>query len=727
MTASHLPLVSIVTATYNAAPTIEQTILSVEAQTYKNIEHIIIDGMSSDDTSSIVNDYLHSKNRKYIREPDSGLYDAMNKGIRASRGKFVIILNADDRFHPTAIEVLVNQSIKHNSDSVVVSSTAQYVDKHKRLHKTPKYKICDHIYLRMPLRHGTMLVPKLLYDKFGLYDLKYKISADHEYSIRLYEQGVKFFVIDKPLLYFDHGGVSGKVSDMLINDRINIICKYFPNDPDYIVKSLANDLSSENIQKVLDEGTSPKLASALRSYSEIPRPRTQVDTTRLFAKFWQYQKLKKSQFILAPSVAALNIATICTTTNGGAGKGSLRRVDALRTAGLNVNIVTLRRSEVMPHIKQIFSDQLFKQRWSEYIDDAIKPVKSVSGYTASEMFAINKCILLPSTLNQILGNYDLLHFHWTNGLLDYSNPEAYDWLDKPIVWTFADMHHFTGGCHYSEGCDQFRNGCNSCPLVGDSVRPSVASSQQDKKKFFANINNLTIIYPSEWLKDLGMQSDVLPKHANHVHIPNPFPFHEFSPIESSRDREELTGVSFDSNQMVLLIGADSLANRRKGMWIFVNALELLADKLSHTDLVVCTFGHPFEDKLPFPVLNFGMVDSKYMLSRLYSSVDFFVFPSLEDNAPLTVAESLACGTPVIASRVGNVPQLIQDGFNGYVFEAGSASALADKLIKAHESLSYWQSDRINIRKKCWKRVKAYNSPLKSINAHIDLYSTISVG
>lgn len=716
------PLISIITATYNAAHTIESSILSVEAQTYPNIEHIIVDGISSDETSLIVKDYCHNPKRLYIQEEDLGLYDAMNKGINRSQGEYSIILNADDRFHPTAIEALVQETLLYNVGSVVVSSTAQYVDSHKRLHKTTIYPISDHIYLRMPLRHRTMLVARSLYDTIGLFDMGLKVSADHDLSIRLYEAGVKFPCINRALLFFDCGGISAKVSEKLIIDRVAIASKYFPGESEDVIKSISTDLSRDNILRLLSTNISTKLRKSLRSYVDTYLTSRHSALPSYLNKFWNSQKLSIN--LMHGNNCNFRLATVCTTTEGGAGKGTLRRVDALRTSGADVNIITLKTKERQSYIKQIFSDSLYLERWHSYIDCAIRPIKQAEGFKSSELFAVNKCILLPATLNKVLAKYDIVHFHWTNGMIDYSKVDSYNWLDKPIVWTFADMHHFTGGCHYSEDCDQYTTGCHGCPLVGEKVDNIVAESLKQKTDFFSKLRSLTVIYPSEWLKKLGERSMAMPRHANHLHIPNPFPFHEFVPILSARSRQKIAGVSSNSNQVILLVGAESLKNKRKGMWLFVNALSMLAGKYGSEDFLVCTFGNSYDGDLHFPVINFGNITDKRKLSEIYSISDFFVFSSLEDNAPLTVAESLACGTPVISSPVGNVLQLVKDGYTGYIYERGSAESLAATLEKAHSSLSYWRSNKITISSRCWHAVKSYNSPRRSIQAHLDLYQSL---
>ncbi len=114
---SKLPLVSIITVVYNGAKTLEQTILSVLNQTYKNIEYIIIDGESTDGTLDIIEMY-RDKISTCISEPDEGLYDAMNKGVSIANGELIGIINSDDWFEKNAVELVVSSYVNNLNKKV---------------------------------------------------------------------------------------------------------------------------------------------------------------------------------------------------------------------------------------------------------------------------------------------------------------------------------------------------------------------------------------------------------------------------------------------------------------------------------------------------------------------------------------------------------------------------------------------------------------------------------
>lgn len=178
-------LVSIITTTLNSSRTIRHTLKSVQEQNYP-VEHIIIDGASTDNTVEIVNSFPHVKT--IITEPDTGIYDAMNKGIRLASGNIVGILNSDD-FYPTdgIIRKIAKNFIKYDMDSCY--GDLQYVDeldtsKIVRNWKSGSFNRDSFIKGWMP-PHPTFFVKKQVYENYGLFDLDLKSSADYEMMLRL--------------------------------------------------------------------------------------------------------------------------------------------------------------------------------------------------------------------------------------------------------------------------------------------------------------------------------------------------------------------------------------------------------------------------------------------------------------------------------------------------------------------------------------------------------------
>jgi glycosyltransferase involved in cell wall biosynthesis len=178
--------ISIITVCYNSSKTIETTILSVANQTYKDLEFIIVDGDSRDNTIEIVKKH-ESVISNWISEPDNGLYDAMNKGISMATGDLIGILNSDDTFNSaTVIEEIFAFHQKNNVDASV-GNIIQHKENGKivRLYSS-KYWKPEKLKIGFMPPHPSIFFKRELFDKFGLYDLCFKIGADYELITRFF-------------------------------------------------------------------------------------------------------------------------------------------------------------------------------------------------------------------------------------------------------------------------------------------------------------------------------------------------------------------------------------------------------------------------------------------------------------------------------------------------------------------------------------------------------------
>ena len=205
------PKVSIVTVCYNSGDTIEDTIKSVLNQSYSNIEYIIIDGLSTDNTLEIVNKY-QDKIAEVISEKDNGLYDAINKGIELSSGEIVAILNSDDLYQDNkVIEDVITLFEKDSLETCY--GDLVYVDridtsKTIRYWKSGEYE--DGLFFKgwMP-PHPTFFVKKEVYNKYGSFNLELKSAADYEIMLRfIHKNKVKIGYLPRVTVRMRVGGVS---------------------------------------------------------------------------------------------------------------------------------------------------------------------------------------------------------------------------------------------------------------------------------------------------------------------------------------------------------------------------------------------------------------------------------------------------------------------------------------------------------------------------------------
>jgi glycosyltransferase involved in cell wall biosynthesis len=197
------PLVSVITVSLNSEKSIHRTIESVVNQTYKNIEFIVIDGGSKDKTLNIIRRY-NNLVKTLITEPDDGIYDAMNKGIRIANGEWIHLLNSDDYYaSPTAIESAIRVLDPNYTNYFGMIRETTY---HHRVLQSWKYKRWQ-LFISAFLPHPALIISKAQYESTGFYDTQYKIAADHDMTLRLTDRWPGK-LHDFPLTVMQQGGVS---------------------------------------------------------------------------------------------------------------------------------------------------------------------------------------------------------------------------------------------------------------------------------------------------------------------------------------------------------------------------------------------------------------------------------------------------------------------------------------------------------------------------------------
>jgi glycosyltransferase involved in cell wall biosynthesis len=188
------PLISIITVSYNSEKTIKDTIESILGQTYEKIEYIVVDGLSKDNTVSLVKNYEKRFTErgykfKVISEKDNGLYDAMNKGINRATGEIIGILNSDDFYtNELVIEKVVNKIVHESADCLYADLL--FVDE-KDTNKVVRKWISKKGDFRLGWNppHPTTFITKKTYQKFGLYKVEYKISSDYDILYKIIHKG----------------------------------------------------------------------------------------------------------------------------------------------------------------------------------------------------------------------------------------------------------------------------------------------------------------------------------------------------------------------------------------------------------------------------------------------------------------------------------------------------------------------------------------------------------
>ena len=217
-------LVSIITVCFNSADTLKDTLESVLNQTYSNIEYIVIDGDSKDETCTIIESYSDKFLKKGITfqwnsEPDDGIYDAYNKGLALVKGDLIGILNSDDWYSNDAIgEVVSTYNYKPFS---IISGERNKVRFDKSVYgvRYNKKDVGRYIHKTMPLNFPATFIHSSVYKKIGLYNTKYILSADYDLIYRAYRSEVNFLFTDKIIVNMRNSGATGQLKNLWVTAK----------------------------------------------------------------------------------------------------------------------------------------------------------------------------------------------------------------------------------------------------------------------------------------------------------------------------------------------------------------------------------------------------------------------------------------------------------------------------------------------------------------------------
>lgn len=286
---------------------------------------------------------------------------------------------------------------------------------------------------------------------------------------------------------------------------------------------------------------------------------------------------------------------------------------------------------------------------------------------------------------------DVIHLHWVNqGFLSMRDIEKIVESGKRVVWTLHDQWPYTGVCHYTEQCDRYTTHCYDCPLLkGHSENDLSYRLFERKLALYQNINRITFVGCSQWITDLAKKSALM-QAANEgtrvtglrvVHIPNAINHAVFRPT----DRQEARRVhGLPADKQLLLFSSLKVIDKRKGIDYLIEACRLLSAE--HPELKECIGivvvgkqAESMQGMFPFPLYSIPYVSEERKMALLYTAVDAFITPSLQDNLPNTIVEAMSVGTVCVGFRVGGIPEMIHHEQDGYVANPCDAHDLADGI------------------------------------------------
>ena len=426
----------------------------------------------------------------------------------------------------------------------------------------------------------------------------------------------------------------------------------------------------------------------------------------------------------------MKILFVNTFDQGGAAKACLRLYEGLRSEQVNVSILLKIQTT---HIKNgsvadkkiprppCFREKLHAKslrlgREFKLTAPAKKPVDANFEFlnqrpSSLEYFSFPKSNY-DITDSPLYQEADIIHLHWVADFLDWET--FFSKNTKPVVWTLHDQNPFLGGQHY----DERYLGLNEQGFPSFRIKTDLEVSKEEellsvKNKALKGIGNIWIVTPSQWLFNSSLNSNLFGRF-NHKLIPNGIQTQIFKPTNREFCRDVF---GLPNDKKVILFVADSLENSRKGYVYLKRALFELSEDIFN-GLVLCSIGNKSELEDNNMVVELGQIQDERLMAMAYSAADLFVIPSLEDNLPNTMLESLCCGTPVLGFQTGGIVDAIVDGVNGLLCDEISVNSLVYGLKKFVSGEVVFDRDAIS------NSASERFALDKQTNAYIGLYKEI---
>jgi glycosyltransferase involved in cell wall biosynthesis len=306
---------------------------------------------------------------------------------------------------------------------------------------------------------------------------------------------------------------------------------------------------------------------------------------------------------------------------------------------------------------------------------------------------------------------NVINLHWIND--GFINIKHLNKIKKPIVWTMRDMWPMTGGCHYSLECDRYKTGCGKCiQLASDKDEDLSSYIYRRKEKYLPK--NIKLVGISNWLSQEAKNS-MLFKNYDIKTIYNSVNSSQFTFKNKEISRNNI-GIMTSKN--IILCGSKGLKDFYKGFSKFVEALSGL-DKKKY---FLCFFGN-IDDSLiknfGYEFKNFGYVQDDILLNNIYSAADVFIAPSIMEAFGKTIAESMACGTPVVCFDATGPKDIVTHKVDGYRAKPFDDKDLADGIDWICSNKNY-NDLCLNARKKI---VNNFDSTLIA-KQYVDLYNDV---
>lgn len=363
---------------------------------------------------------------------------------------------------------------------------------------------------------------------------------------------------------------------------------------------------------------------------------------------------------------------------GGAAVAARRLVKSLRNIGEAVKMLVYEKQTSDQEVVSLNTNSIRQKIvflrfcWEHVV------IFFLNNFKKKNLFAISIANTGTNISNHdLIKEADIIHLHWINqGFLSLSDLKKLIASGKPVVWTLHDLWPATAICHYPDKCEKYQSECSLCSLQVASLLFDLAAWTYKRKKKIG-LDKVHFVGCSRWITEMAKKSSLL-EGASFTSIPNPIDTTVFKSIKKSDARALL---HLPEDKFLLLFAAAKLSDKRKGASFLIEACSLL--KQNYADKIeIVLMGNGSEElcrALPFKVNSLGYISDQSTMVAVYSCADLFVIPSLEDNLPNTIMESMACGTPCVGFATGGIPEMIDHKINGYVANYMDANDLANGI------------------------------------------------
>lgn len=277
---------------------------------------------------------------------------------------------------------------------------------------------------------------------------------------------------------------------------------------------------------------------------------------------------------------------------------------------------------------------------------------------------------------------DVVHLHWVNQAM-VSLPQLSRLFErckadgKRVVWTLHDIWPATGICHLPGSCEKWKTGCSGCPLLRASHHDLAASVAEQKMRAYQQ-GDVRFVACSQYMRDHVLQAALM-RSQQVTNIPNSLDTDFFSPGQEERQR-----LGLPSGKRLVLFVAYNVNDDNKNFRLVQQAVEKIvaATPSKQDEIAIVPVGKnatQWKDRFSCEVVPFEYVSDNAMMRSLYRSCDVLAVASKMENLPNTIAEAKACGLPVVATRVGGVPEIVNHTNSGFLVASDDAESMAEGL------------------------------------------------